>query len=210
VDATAETSRAETPRGDSGVRRGGLVAEVSAATALVVVAGLFHPIGGWAAAVLAPLAAVAAGRTGPPPWKGRATWAETARVACVAAGVSLAAVAAAQVLLGRLHFRAPVEALGAAFWCAAFAEEWFFRGYVQGRAAPTASPRDLRLFGARFGMPELLSAALFAAAHAPRLGLGAVAILAPGAVFAWARSRTGGVAAPFFLHVVFNAWGKNL
>ncbi len=86
----------------------------------------------------------------------------------------------------------------------AFAEELFFRGFLQALLA-----RRLRAGpGAARGLADpavLLSALVFAAAHATRLGPGpALLRFFPGLLFAWSFRRSGALAAPFALHLALN------
>src|SRR5262249_17512331 len=73
------------------------------------------------------------------------------------------------------------------------AEELLFRGLLLAWLE--------RLFPARTAL--WISAAIFAAQHSA-YGPGVATIVLIGLVLGWARQRTGGLAAPLFIHTVYN------
>ncbi len=97
------------------------------------------------------------------------------------------------------------QKLAAQFLAVAIPEEWFFRGYLQPRLArlwPAAWGRGL----AKISLAAVLSAALFALAHAARYHSPApLNVFFPGLLFAWAREQKGHLAGPVLLHAAANA-----
>jgi hypothetical protein len=93
----------------------------------------------------------------------------------------------------------------------ALPEELFYRGYVQtalGRSRSQAGdggpPRTVRVLGADLGPGFLLTQALFALGHLATFQPWRLGTFFPGLLFGWLRARTGGLAAPVFLHALAN------
>ncbi|MGM0577438.1 MAG: myxosortase MrtP [Myxococcota bacterium] len=86
----------------------------------------------------------------------------------------------------------------------ALPEEWFFRGYLQGRLDQRLGT-PWRLFGADFGPGLLLAALGFALLH-PILIPGGHRLLVffPGLMFGWLRARTGHIGAAVVVHAASN------
>jgi membrane protease YdiL (CAAX protease family) len=86
----------------------------------------------------------------------------------------------------------------------AFAEEFFFRGYLQHRLDQVWAPR-WRILGARLGPAWLAASALFALGH---LGEGMhadrLATFLPGLWFGWLRAATGNIYGAVVLHGASN------
>lgn len=86
----------------------------------------------------------------------------------------------------------------------ALPEEWFFRGYVQGRLDQVfGTPR--RLFGADVGWGLLLGALTFALLHPILLpGVHRLLVFFPALLFGWLRARSGDVGAAILVHAGSN------
>jgi uncharacterized protein len=98
-------------------------------------------------------------------------------------------------LLGRIAGNAAV----------AFAEEFFYRGYVTLRLEERWPPAR-RILGAPLGRAAVLTAALFALGHLLEPAPWRLAVFFPALIFAWLRARTGTVVGAAFCHFVFNVW----
>jgi len=104
--------------------------------------------------------------------------------------------------------------LGAAPWdtvgrllgnaAVAFAEEFFYRGYVTMRFEERWPPAK-RILGAPMGRAAIFAAALFALGHLLEPAPWRLAVFFPALVFAWLRARTGTIAGAAICHFVFNA-----
>jgi len=91
--------------------------------------------------------------------------------------------------------------------CVGYAEEYFYRGYMQTRLNDVFRPDRFRLFGASFGWSLPVVAVLFTLGHAlvePRLWQ--PFILFPALIFGWLRARTGNVLAG----TLFHAWANTV
>jgi hypothetical protein len=88
----------------------------------------------------------------------------------------------------------------------ALPEEMFYRGFVQTAWARSAPERGVTVLGARLGAGFLWTQLLFAAGHLVVLQPWRLGTFFPGLVFGWLRERTGGVAAPVFLHAISNVF----
>jgi membrane protease YdiL (CAAX protease family) len=92
----------------------------------------------------------------------------------------------------------------------ALPEEFFFRGYAQGRLNQVFTGR-VRILGAEVGWGLVWANVLFAIAHPLLSGPHVLAswwrleTFIPGLLFGWLRERGGGVLAPMLVH-----WGSNL
>lgn len=86
----------------------------------------------------------------------------------------------------------------------AFAEEFFYRGYLLERFNQEHLSRR-KLLGVKVGAGFVLQALLFAAGHV-LVGLNPLraAVFFPALLFAWLRIRTGSLAAPVWLHAMAN------
>ena len=87
----------------------------------------------------------------------------------------------------------------------AFAEEFFYRGYVTLRLEERWPPRT-RILGVPLGRAAVLAAALFAVGHLLEPAPWRLAVFFPALVFAWLRRRTGTIAGAALCHFVFNVW----
>jgi len=92
----------------------------------------------------------------------------------------------------------------------ALPEEFFFRGYLQGRLAE-AWPARRHCWGAPVGRALVVTAALFALGHllvdGNPLGL---AVFFPGLVFGWMREKTGSILAGTLFHALCNLYSDVL
>ena len=92
----------------------------------------------------------------------------------------------------------------------ALPEEFFFRGYLQGRLAE-AWPPSRRFLGAPVGRALLVSSALFAIGHVLVDGNPIrLAVFFPGLVFGWMRERTGSILAGTLFHALCNLYSEVL
>jgi membrane protease YdiL (CAAX protease family) len=96
-------------------------------------------------------------------------------------------------LLGRIGGNAAV----------AFAEEFFYRGYVTLRFEERWPPAR-RILGAPMGKAALLAAVLFALGHLLEPAPWRLFVFFPALVFAWLRARTGTIVGAAICHFVFN------
>jgi uncharacterized protein len=86
----------------------------------------------------------------------------------------------------------------------ALPEELFYRGWMQGTWARTAPSRGVRILGATLGAGFFATQGLFAAGHLVVLQPWRLATFFPGLLFGWLRERSGGLAAPIFVHAFAN------
>lgn len=87
-----------------------------------------------------------------------------------------------------------------------FPEEFFFRGYMQGVLSQIIPPRR-RVFGAPFGVAQVLTALLFALSHSlVELKGWHIFIFFPGLVFGWLKEKTGTIWAGTVFHAACNAF----
>ncbi len=86
----------------------------------------------------------------------------------------------------------------------ALPEEWFFRGYLQGRLdGELGTPR--RLLGADVGWGLVLSALAFALLHPILLpGMHRLLVFFPALLFGWLRAKSGNVGAAILVHAGSN------
>jgi membrane protease YdiL (CAAX protease family) len=87
----------------------------------------------------------------------------------------------------------------------AFAEEFFYRGYLTLRLEQRWAPRT-RILGAPLGRAAVLAAALFAVGHLLEPAPWRLAVFFPALVFAWLRARTGTIVGAALCHFAFNVW----
>jgi membrane protease YdiL (CAAX protease family) len=88
----------------------------------------------------------------------------------------------------------------------ALPEEFFFRGYVQGRLSEVW-PARRRLLGAEVGAALLVGATLFALGHVIVQGRPAtLAVFFPGLVFGWMRARSGSILPGTLFHALCNVY----
>jgi membrane protease YdiL (CAAX protease family) len=87
----------------------------------------------------------------------------------------------------------------------AFAEEFFYRGYLTLRFEERWPPRT-RILGATLGRAALLAALLFALGHLLEPAPWRLAVFFPALVFAWLRARTGTIVGAALCHFIFNVW----
>ena len=98
----------------------------------------------------------------------------------------------------------------ATFVVVALPEEFFFRGYLQGRLAEIW-PARRTLLGAPVGLALVVASALFALCHlAVQWQPTTLAVFFPGLVFGWMRARTGSVLAGSLFHAVCNLYIETL
>jgi membrane protease YdiL (CAAX protease family) len=112
----------------------------------------------------------------------------------------------------RFHPRLPQGALelaAAQLLVVALPEEFFFRGYLQGRLAE-AWPGARRVLGAPLG-PIAVASALFALCHwAVQWNPLTLTVFFPGLVFGWMRARTGSTLAGTLFHAACNLYIESL
>ncbi len=90
------------------------------------------------------------------------------------------------------------------FFCVAFPEEVFYRGYMQSRLNE-AFPKRINVFSAPLGFSWLLTAVLFALGHYLVLARwNSLATFFPGLVFGWLRERTNSIVASTIFHALCN------
>lgn len=91
----------------------------------------------------------------------------------------------------------------------AFPEEFFFRGYIQGRLAEVLTVQR-RIFGVPFGLSQVLISLVFALSHSfIATQWWHILIFFPALVFAWLREKTGTIWAATLFHAaanVFSFW----
>jgi len=87
----------------------------------------------------------------------------------------------------------------------AFAEEFFYRGYLTLRLEERWPPR-MRILGAPLGRAAVLAAVLFALGHLLEPAPWRLAVFFPALIFAWLRARTGTIVGAATCHFAFNAW----
>jgi len=88
----------------------------------------------------------------------------------------------------------------------ALPEEFFFRGYVQGRLSEVFSA-GRRLLGANVGVAVVLASALFALSHVIVQGRPTtLAVFFPGLVFGWMRARSGSILPGTLFHALCNVY----
>ncbi|TNF27744.1 MAG: CPBP family intramembrane metalloprotease [Deltaproteobacteria bacterium] len=86
----------------------------------------------------------------------------------------------------------------------ALPEEWFFRGYLQGRLDLVLGT-PLRVFGVQVGWGLVLSALAFALLHPILLpGFHRLLVFFPALLFGWLRARSGNVGASILVHAGSN------
>lgn len=89
--------------------------------------------------------------------------------------------------------------------CVGFAEEFFYRGYMQTRLNGLFDPERFQLLGARFGWALPITAVLFTLGHSlVTLQWWQPFILFPALVFGWMRARTGNILAAALFHAFAN------
>ena len=86
----------------------------------------------------------------------------------------------------------------------ALPEELCYRGWMQTTWAASRPGRGVTVRGARLGSGFLATQALFAAGHLIAFQTWRLGTFFPGLLFGWLRERTGGLAAPVFLHAFSN------
>lgn len=102
-------------------------------------------------------------------------------------------------------WRAPPELLDkvAGNIAVAIGEEFFYRGYMQGRFLVAWGPGK-RVLGAPFGRAVWATAALFAVGHLLTPAPFRLATFFPGLLFGWMAARSGRVVAPAIVHACSN------
>ncbi|MSP63966.1 MAG: JDVT-CTERM system CAAX-type protease [Myxococcales bacterium] len=135
------------------------------------------------------------------------------RIACALPALrSLAPLPCTQASMwSRFTPRLPAGALELAagqLLVVAVPEEFFFRGFVQGRLAEVWPARGI--LGVPAG-PILVAAALFALCHPIVQGnLATLAVFFPGLVFGWLRARTGSLLPCTLFHALCNLYIESL
>lgn len=91
----------------------------------------------------------------------------------------------------------------------AFPEEFFFRGYMQ-EALARLMPTSTRFWGASFGRPQIIIAAIFALSHSLiQMRWWHAFIFFPALAFGWLKERTGSIWAGVLFHAscnLFSYW----
>ena len=82
-------------------------------------------------------------------------------------------------------------------------EEFFYRGYIQGRLRD-AWPEGRRFLGARLGRAFWVTALLFAVGHLAIFRSWRLAVIFPALLFGWMRERTGTVMGAALFHATCN------
>jgi membrane protease YdiL (CAAX protease family) len=85
----------------------------------------------------------------------------------------------------------------------ALPEEFFYRGFLQGRLRD-AWPGGRTFLGARLGPAFWLTAALFALGHLAIFQVWRLAVFFPALLFGWMRERSGSVVGAALLHAASN------
>jgi len=85
----------------------------------------------------------------------------------------------------------------------ALPEEFFYRGFVQGRLRD-AWPQGRRIFGVRLGPAFWLTQLLFAIGHLAIFEVWRLAVIFPALLFGWMRERTGSVMGAALFHAACN------
>jgi len=85
----------------------------------------------------------------------------------------------------------------------AFAEEFFYRGYVTLRFEERWPPVR-RILGAKMGKAAVLAAVLFALGHLLQPAPWRLFVFFPALIFAWLRARTGTITSAAICHFIFN------
>jgi membrane protease YdiL (CAAX protease family) len=85
----------------------------------------------------------------------------------------------------------------------ALPEEFFYRGYLQGRLRDLW-PEGKRVLGARLGRAFWLTALLFAVGHLAIFQAWRLAVIFPALLFGWMRERTGTVMGAALFHAACN------
>jgi membrane protease YdiL (CAAX protease family) len=85
----------------------------------------------------------------------------------------------------------------------ALPEEFFYRGYVQGRLRDLW-PEGRRVLGARLGRAFWVTALLFTAGHLAIFQTWRLAVIFPALLFGWMRERTGTVMGAALFHATCN------
>ena len=89
--------------------------------------------------------------------------------------------------------------------CVGYAEEFFYRGYMQTRLDGLYDPKKWTLFGASFGWGLPITAVLFTVGHSlVTLQWWQPFIVFPALVFGWLRARTGTIFAGAAFHAFAN------
>lgn len=96
----------------------------------------------------------------------------------------------------------PVDVLGGTV-AIAYAEEFFYRGWLTRRFIEGMPPRS-RVFGVPFGAAHVWVTVLFAVGHLARLNPGQLTTFFPGLLFAWLAARSGSLGASMIVHAASN------
>jgi len=89
--------------------------------------------------------------------------------------------------------------------CVGYAEEFFYRGYMQTRLNEVFDPNRFSLFGAQFGWSLPITAILFTIGHSlVTLQWWQPFIFFPALVFGWMRAKTGNILAAAIFHAFAN------
>lgn len=91
--------------------------------------------------------------------------------------------------------------------CVGYAEEFFYRGYMQTRLNDLFPPDRFRFLGARFGWSLPITAVLFTLGHSiVTFQWWQPFIIFPALIFGWLRARTGNILAG----ALFHAWANSV
>jgi membrane protease YdiL (CAAX protease family) len=91
----------------------------------------------------------------------------------------------------------------------ALPEEFFYRGYLQGRLK-AAWPSGAQFLGVKVGPAFLLVAVLFALGHLAVFHVWRLAVFFPALLFGFMRERTGTILGSTLLHALFNLYSMFL
>lgn len=92
----------------------------------------------------------------------------------------------------------------------ALPEEFFFRGYLQGRLNDVfGRPWKWKLLGAQLGPAYFIVCGVFAVSHSlMQFQWWHVFIIFPAAAFGWLREKTGSITASIFFHALSNVFAR--
>lgn len=89
-------------------------------------------------------------------------------------------------------------------------EEFFFRGYMQGRLSQVWVPKK-QVFGASFGKAQVVTSLLFAVSHSFITFQGwHIFIFFPALLFAWLKEKTGVIWAAALFHAACNLFSEGI
>jgi membrane protease YdiL (CAAX protease family) len=138
-------------------------------------------------------------------------WEKVACASKLLRPLALGCVAPGTSMFHYFKFRLPADPAETALHqliVVALPEEFFFRGFVQGRLADVWTTR--KFLGAPVG-PVVVASALFAVCHlAVQLNFATLAVFFPGLLFGWMRARSGSVLPGTLFHALCNLYIETL